>query len=100
MSSTWIFDPRYGYYEVRFEGTAQVLRRYCAGTTKLLRGSFYSNLAVYIVRTCRSIEVFLYLISSPFQVNDNINICQINETNIARLLGMELCTNMNRVAFL
>ena len=30
MSSTWIFDPRYGYYEVRFGGTAKVLQSYFA----------------------------------------------------------------------
>ena len=30
MSSTWIFDPRYGYYEVRFGGTAKVLPSYFA----------------------------------------------------------------------
>ena len=30
MSSTWIFDSRYGYYEVRFGGTAKVLQSYFA----------------------------------------------------------------------
>ena len=30
MSSTWIFDPWYGYYEVRFGGTAKVLQNYFA----------------------------------------------------------------------
>ena len=30
ISSTWIVDPRYGYYEVRFGGTAKVLQRYFA----------------------------------------------------------------------
>ena len=30
MSSTWIFDLRYGYYEVRFGGTAKVLQSYFA----------------------------------------------------------------------
>ena len=38
MSSTWIFDRRYGYYAARFGGAAKVL-------TKLLRSSFYSNSA-------------------------------------------------------
>ena len=37
--STWIFDRRYGYYAASFGGTARL-------NTKLLRGSFYSNLAV------------------------------------------------------
>ena len=32
MSSTWIFDPRYGYYEVRFGGTSKVLQSYFAVT--------------------------------------------------------------------
>ena len=30
MSSTWIFDLQYGYYEVRFGGTAKVLQSYFA----------------------------------------------------------------------
>ena len=30
MSNTWIFDPRYGYCEVRFGGTAKVLQSYFA----------------------------------------------------------------------
>ena len=44
-TSSWVkhrfFDRRYGYYAARFGGTAKVLQ-------KLLRGSFYCNLAVYI----------------------------------------------------
>ena len=30
MSNTWIFDRRYGYYEVRFGSTAKVLQSYFA----------------------------------------------------------------------
>ena len=30
MSSTWIFDRRYGYYEVRYGGNAKVLQSYFA----------------------------------------------------------------------
>ena len=30
MSSTWIFDPQYGYYKVRFGGSAKVLQSYFA----------------------------------------------------------------------
>ena len=44
MSSTWIFDPRYGYYEVRFGGTAKVLQSYFAvAFSNLLFGCVYSK---------------------------------------------------------
>ena len=30
MSGTWVFEPRYGYYKVRFGGTAKVVQSYFA----------------------------------------------------------------------
>ena len=44
MSSIWIFDPRYGYYEVRFRDTAKALQSYFA-------------VAKIVILLCRADEV-------------------------------------------